>query len=63
MALPTNPMELILHAQRALRLNNRTLGEYLGVSKRTVQRWWVAGSGPTPWHLQRLAVDILPTNP
>src|SRR5579863_2064059 len=59
---PDSDMELILEAQRELGLNNNQLASLLGVSKRTVQRWLVAGCGRVPLHLHTLARALLPAN-
>ena len=49
---------LYLEASRVLRLNQRTLGELLGISARTVQRWGSRRSEPAPhsWHGMARAV-------
>src|SRR5580658_1565840 len=53
-----NPMEdtaLLLEASRALSLNQRELAELLGISSRTVQRWFARRSSPISLHWHALA--------
>jgi type IV secretory pathway TrbD component len=63
MAYEPIAMGVIVRAQLALQLTNAALGQLLGVSKRTVQRWLVAGAGPTPWHAAALAREVARVDP
>jgi DNA-binding XRE family transcriptional regulator len=55
-----NVMKLTMDARFALGLNQRTLGDALGVSRRTVQRWDALKSRPSPFELARLATLVAP---
>ena len=46
---------LLLEASRALSLNQRELAELLGISSRTVQRWFARRSSPISLHWHALA--------
>ena len=64
-ALPMsrNGVSLSLEARHALTLNQRTLGELLGLSRRTIQRWDSAQAEPSPWDLERIAIAVHPRDP
>jgi DNA-binding XRE family transcriptional regulator len=53
-----NVVKLTFDARIALGLNQRTLGEALGVSKRTVQRWDARQGQPFPWQLAKIATLV-----
>jgi transcriptional regulator with XRE-family HTH domain len=51
---------LTLDARRALNSDQRRMGELLGVSRRTVQRWDSGRGGPSAGQLARLASAVHP---
>ena len=55
-------LELTLRARRVLDLNQRTLGEALGLSSRTVQRW-DAHRTVHPLYLGKVALLVHPKDP
>jgi hypothetical protein len=54
---------LHLEARRVLVLGQRTLGERLGVSARTVQRWDAGESVPATFHWHEMARAVHPIDP
>lgn len=58
---PTHP--LLLRSQEALAMSQRQIGEALGVSQRTVSRWYARGPGLTIAQLHTLARLVHPRDP
>jgi hypothetical protein len=56
-------MHAVFEAQRTLLLNQRQLGELLGTSERTVQRWSAGHGAPYHEQLVRLAAAVYPVDP
>jgi hypothetical protein len=54
---------LLFEAQQALSLNQRMVGELLGLSVRTVQRWYARRSSPADFQWHQLAKAVHETNP
>jgi hypothetical protein len=54
---------LLVEVSFALGLNQRTLGELLGVSARTIQRWQRGGTTLLPSQVARLAAALHPRDP
>jgi transcriptional regulator with XRE-family HTH domain len=53
-------IKLTLDARRALRLDQRTLGEAIGVSRRTIQRWDAGQADPYAPDLAKIAALVAP---
>ncbi len=51
---------LTLEARLLLHLGQRSLGDLLGLSRRTIQRWDAGKSSPTSWQLEKLATAVHP---
>jgi transcriptional regulator with XRE-family HTH domain len=51
---------LVVHVSRVLGLNQRQLGELLGVSLRTVARWTARQSYPSPTNFHAMARAVFP---
>ena len=59
-----DPTVILTHQARSLLLlSQRTLGDLLGISRRTVQRWDAGRSHPSPFDLQKLAHAVHPKDP
>ncbi len=56
-------MPAVLKAQLALLLNQEKLGELMGSSQRTVQRWYAGQGSPYPDQVTKLVVAVHPRNP
>ncbi|HUB07165.1 MAG TPA: helix-turn-helix transcriptional regulator [Myxococcales bacterium] len=54
------PTPLVMQAARLLNFTNQALADHLGVSRRTVQRWLVSGTGPQMQHAVKLACTVYP---
>jgi transcriptional regulator with XRE-family HTH domain len=54
---------LTLEARRVLGLTQATLGDLLGSSRRTIQRWDRGHALPTQEQLGRLAAEVFPLDP
>jgi hypothetical protein len=57
---PKTISQLVTRAQLTLELTQRTLGELLGSSMRTAQRWAVGQATPEPDQLKQLAIAVHP---
>lgn len=51
---------LTLEARSLLLLGQRSLGDLLGLSRRTIQRWDAGKSSPASWELAKLATVVHP---
>jgi hypothetical protein len=60
--MPNDHVPLLLDAQHALGGNQAKLGESVGVSRRTVQRWMAARAVPTSATYHALARVVLPAD-
>lgn len=54
---------LVIQARIALGLSQRKLGEMLGISERTVQRWEDGGAIVLPHTIATLTTEVLPKDP
>jgi hypothetical protein len=61
--LTHSPWALVREACGVLHLNNRQLGDYLGVSRRTIQRYIRSGQLGYGQHFHKLAIGVHPTHP
>jgi hypothetical protein len=52
---------LAVHAQHALKLTQAGIGDLVGCSERTVQRW--ANGGPASYYVVRLVPHVFPVDP
>jgi|SRR5579872_2795260 len=59
-AAPKTISPLVTRAQLTLELTQRTLGELLGSSMRTAQRWAAGQATPAPNQLKQLAIAVHP---
>jgi len=59
-AMSRNSVALTIEARQALLLNQRSLGELLGLSRRTIQRWDARQAEPSTHDLARIAVAVHP---
>jgi hypothetical protein len=62
-AMSRNALALSFEARKVLNLNQRTLGELLGLSRRTIQRWDAQQTAPAPSDIGRLAIAVHPRDP
>jgi hypothetical protein len=56
-------VDTVQKAQLALLFNQKQLGELMGSSQRTVQRWYAGQSHPYPWEIAKLVVAVHPHSP
>jgi hypothetical protein len=56
-------MPAVVKAQLALHLNQKQLGDLMGSSQRTVQRWCAGHGSPYPPQVTRLAAAVHPRDP
>jgi transcriptional regulator with XRE-family HTH domain len=61
--MPTNSGALLVHCQLALGLSQEELGDLLGMTRRTIQRWQARGFEPTADQAQTLAHALQPVRP
>jgi hypothetical protein len=61
--MPSIDGELLFEINKVLHLNHRELADFLGISRRTMQRVYSGGSVLGGGNLKQLAVAIHPTNP
>jgi transcriptional regulator with XRE-family HTH domain len=61
--MPTDSAALLVHCQIALRLTQEQLGELLGRTKRTIQRWQDQGFEPMADQAETLAQALQPVRP
>lgn len=60
---PPDLMPAVVKAQLTLLLNQKELGELMGSSQRTVQRWYAGRGWPSPDQLTKLVVAVHPRDP
>ncbi len=60
---PPDLMPAVIRAQHVLLLNQKELGELMGSSQRTVQRWYAGRGWPSPGELTKLLVAVHPRDP
>ena len=56
-------MPAVLEAQLTLLLNQKKLGDLVGSSQRTVQRWYAGHGTPYPHHITKLVAAVHPQDP
>jgi hypothetical protein len=61
--MPSDSAVLLVHCQMALALTQEELGELLGRTKRTIQRWQESGFDPTANQAETLARALQPVRP
>jgi hypothetical protein len=61
--MPSNSGVLLVLCQQALRLTQQELGELLGCTKRTIQRWQDRGFAPGALEAETLARALQPLRP
>jgi len=60
---PPDLMPAVVKAQLTLLLNQKQLGDLMGSSQRTVQRWYAGRGWPSPYQLTKLVVAVHPRDP
>jgi len=61
--MPADSGALLIHCQMALGLTQQGLGDLLGMTKRTIQRWQDRGFAPLAQQAETLAHALRPVRP
>src|ERR1019366_4477271 len=61
--MPIESAVLLVQCQMALRLEQKEYAAFLGVERRTIQRWQKKGFSPLASTAQKLADAVRPTRP
>jgi hypothetical protein len=61
--MPSGSAALLIHCQMALGLTQTQLGDLVGKTKRTIQRWQERGFTPTVDQAEALAAALQPVRP